>query len=73
LKKSLRAIERAFGDLERLFTELTRGARRAERRNGRWAGMLGNSQWLDDRRRSFLAIETTDGERSVYRKPGTGT
>jgi GTP1/Obg family GTP-binding protein len=35
LKKSLRAIERAFADIEKLFTEFTKRVRAAEREDDR--------------------------------------
>jgi len=60
LKKSLRAIEKAFADIEKNFAELIRRARHAQRRTGRWAGVLGKPRSrpkLTPKRRAQLKLQ----------------
>jgi hypothetical protein len=71
LKKSLRAIERAFADLERSLARLgkqarkaardaARNARRSGRKTGRWAGVLGKPRRpikITPKRRAQLKLQ----------------
>ena len=71
LKKSLRAVERAFADLERSLARLgtqarkaardaARSARRSGRKTGRWVGVLGKPRLrpkLTPKRRAQLKLQ----------------
>jgi hypothetical protein len=71
LKKSLRAIERAFADLERSLAQLgkqarrvageaARNARRSDRETGRWVGVLGKPRRqlrITPKRRAQLKLQ----------------
>jgi hypothetical protein len=71
LKKSLRAIERAFADIERSLQQLgkqarkaargaARNARRSGRKSGRWLGVLGKPRRplkLTPKRRAQLKLQ----------------
>ena len=60
LKKSLRAIERAFADIEQLFTALTRRVRIAEQNAGRAVKSMGQPRRrvkLTPKRRAQLKLQ----------------